>query len=151
MVSFAFSLGRLIGLYRLLTDNFPESYAGDKYVIEAAYLKNISTSPETFRNTQLFKILSSNDQKVIKNRLNRILKEFTPYTGSVASHEVDLGFSQEIRDAKNAFEFAKAMQGLTSRQIAEKLKINDTVVREILAHKRDTPIDLLQKAQKLKE
>lgn len=165
-ISYAFTCGRLEAIYRILNFRKSESEQNtlsEQTIIER-YRTEILNEGLSFEVTELYKYLPGEEDKVISNRVKRILKENTgqpsdprygnDYRSGVWHELEEYKLTERLIKAKdllNKKHLKKAGVEITSRDIGAMTGLNSTNLRNMLAHKKSVIKAVLERIEKLAE
>lgn len=163
IISYAFTCGRLETIYKIsnhLDFGNNNDVVSEQQIIEK-FRADILTKKLPLEDTELFKHLKTSESTIVTNRINRALKENNGHpSDSRAGSEYKNGLWHELKEYKLSDRLVKAKErlnqkhksktgmDLTSRDIAEMTGFNSTTLRNMLAHKRDVVIGMLEKIEK---
>ncbi len=162
-ISYAFTSGRLETIYKISNQlQFGDAnIIIEEQLVVNDYRERILSNKSQIEETELYKKIIQSECKILQNRLVRALKENSGSKSSErAADEYKNGVWHELKeyklsarlvDAKNILAkkyHKKTGMNITSRDISEMTGINSNTLRNMLAHKRDVVVGMLEKFEK---
>ncbi|ENW02970.1 hypothetical protein [Acinetobacter beijerinckii] len=162
-ISYTFTSGRLEAVFKIsnhIQYGEKNDTAKEKEIIEK-FRADVS-SGKSHEDTELFKALSSVDEKIVINRFTRVLKENTGSKNDPFSfNEYRAGVYHELDDYKLAIRFSEAKEllnkkhlektgmNITVRDICAMSGHNPTNIKNSINHKRGIVLGMLEAIEKL--
>ncbi|EPB4515995.1 hypothetical protein ACRJAL_003541 [Acinetobacter baumannii] len=162
-ISYAFTCGRLETIFKIsnhLKYGNKNNIENEQLVIDK-FRADILSNMLKIEDTELFSYLKNSDETIILNRTTRALKENSGLnTDPRIANEYKNGVWHELKEYKLSDRLVKAKKvlevkylertgmNITSRDIGEMTGINSNTLRNMLAHKRDVVIGMLEKFEK---
>jgi len=165
-ISYSFTSGRLETLFKLSnyrqygSDNNAEY---EKAIIDA-YREQVVGKKANFEDTNLYRLLSQSEDKIVQNRLARALKE---NTGSAnddrIGNEYRSGVWHELQEYRMSERFVRAKEALnqkhmvktgmeiTSRDIEAMIGFKSNNIRAVLSHKKAAVMPMIEAIEKFTE